>query len=76
MASQATERDNIRCHGIGNGYLTTSIEAIKRKNIQGQQIDGISLLSSYKDVKNGHDYLFWRRGIARAVRHKVETDCG
>ncbi|MGJ1227654.1 sulfatase-like hydrolase/transferase [Sphingobacterium siyangense] len=54
----------------GMDILPTSIDAIKGKKIQGQQIDGISLLSSYKDVKNGHDYLFWRRGIARAVRHK------
>ncbi|HAK29961.1 MAG TPA: hypothetical protein DCO90_12130 [Sphingobacterium sp.] len=54
----------------GMDILPTSIDAIKGKKIPRQQIDGISLLSSYKDVKNGHDYLFWRRGIARAVRHR------
>ncbi len=54
----------------GMDILPTSIDAIKGNKIPGQQIDGISLLTSYTAEKNGHDYLFWRRGIARAVRHK------
>ncbi len=53
----------------GMDILPTSIDAIRGKNIPGQQLDGVSLLSSYKTVKNGHDYLFWRRGVAKAVRH-------
>ncbi|WP_343563352.1 sulfatase-like hydrolase/transferase [Sphingobacterium sp.] len=53
----------------GMDILPTSLDAIQGKNIPGQQVDGLSLLSSYKTVKKGHDYLFWRRGVAKAVRH-------
>jgi len=53
----------------GMDILPTSIDAIQGKNIPGQAIDGLSLLSAYKTAKNGHDYLFWRRGVAKAVRH-------
>jgi len=53
----------------GMDILPTSMDAIQGKNIPGQAIDGLSLLSSYKAAKNGHEYLFWRRGVAKAVRH-------
>lgn len=50
--------------------LSTCIHIAEGYAIPGQQIDGKNLLDSYKERKKGHEMLFWRRGIAKAVRYE------
>lgn len=50
--------------------LPTAIAAANGDLLPQQTTDGIDLLTSYNSANKGHDYLFWRRGVAKAVRYK------
>lgn len=50
--------------------LPTALAIAKGELLPGQVIDGINLLDSYDKPEAGHEVLFWRRGIAKAVRYK------
>lgn len=50
--------------------LPTCIALAGGKILPDQKIDGKNLLESYRSPEKGHAELFWRRGVAKAVRHK------
>lgn len=50
--------------------LPTALAIAGGNVLPGQTIDGKNLLDSYNMPEAGHDILFWRRGIGKAVRYQ------
>ena len=58
----------------------TVVDITGAKSMEGQILDGQNIFKSYRG--KGYKYLFWRRGVASAVRHadwkliKVDSTAG
>jgi len=48
--------------------LKTIVDETNAKSLPHQVLDGKNILKTYRG--KGHEYLFWRRGVASAVRYK------